>query len=238
MTIKTVSRRRFTAQQKAEAVALYLSEGLSCTAVAKRLGLPNSSLAKWVRQARIDRGDFGPPEQGQLTSDERAELAQLRRENRELSREKDFFQAGGSALCQGAAAAERFRLISQLSDRFSLAWLCRQLGVARSGFYAWLQRQLNPGPRSLENADLMVEVQAVFEQHRGFYGAPRIHQDLQATGLKLGRHRVARLMRKAALKAKTHRGFRPCRICGRKASDMADNLLQQKFSPACPVSTT
>jgi hypothetical protein len=30
-----------------------------------------------------------------------------------------------------------FRLISQLSDRFSVAWLCRQLGVARSGFYAW-----------------------------------------------------------------------------------------------------
>ena len=87
-----MSRRRFTAQQKAEAVALCLSEGLSCTAVAQRLGLPNSSLAKWVRQARIDRGDFGPPDQGQLTSDERAELAQLRRENRKLRREKDFFR--------------------------------------------------------------------------------------------------------------------------------------------------
>ena len=88
----TKTRRRFTAQQKDEAVALCLSEGLSCTAVAQRLGLPNSSLAKWVRQARIDRGDFGPPEQGQLTSEERAELAQLRRENRELRREKDFFR--------------------------------------------------------------------------------------------------------------------------------------------------
>jgi transposase-like protein len=67
-------------------------EGLSCTAVAQRLGLPNSSLAKWVRQARIDRGDFGPPEQGQLTSEERAELARLRKENRELRRQKDFFR--------------------------------------------------------------------------------------------------------------------------------------------------
>jgi transposase-like protein len=46
MTITTMSRRRFTAQQKAEAVALCLSEGLSCAAVAQRLGLPNSSLAK------------------------------------------------------------------------------------------------------------------------------------------------------------------------------------------------
>jgi len=58
MTNPTKTRRRFTPQQRQEAVELCLSEGLSCTAVAQRLGLPNSSLAKWVRQARIDRGDF------------------------------------------------------------------------------------------------------------------------------------------------------------------------------------
>jgi transposase len=92
MTNPTKTRRRFTDQQKQEAIALCLTDGLSCTAVAQRLGLPNSSLAKWVRQARIDRGDFGPPEQGQLTSEERAELARLRKENRELRREKDFFR--------------------------------------------------------------------------------------------------------------------------------------------------
>ena len=92
MTNPTRTRRRFTPQQKTEAVELCLQEGLSCNVVAQRLGLPNSSLAKWVRQARIDRGDFGPPEQGQLTSEERAELARLRKENRELRREKDFFR--------------------------------------------------------------------------------------------------------------------------------------------------
>ena len=64
MTNPTKTRRRFTHLQKQEAIELCLSEGLSCTAVAQRLGLPNSGLAKWVRQARIDRGDFGPPEQG------------------------------------------------------------------------------------------------------------------------------------------------------------------------------
>ncbi len=64
----------------------------SCTAVDQRLGLPNSSLTKRVRQAGIDRGDFCPPEQGELTSDERAELAQLRKENRDLRREKDFLR--------------------------------------------------------------------------------------------------------------------------------------------------
>ena len=38
----------------------------------------------------------------------------------------------------------------------------------------------------------------MFDRHRGFYGAPRIHQELRATGLKVGRHRVARLMRCSA----------------------------------------
>ena len=92
MTNPTKTRRRFTAQQKAEAVELCLQEGLSCNAVAQRLGLPSSSLARWVRQTRIDRGHSGPKDHGLLTSEERAELNRLRKENRELRREKDFFR--------------------------------------------------------------------------------------------------------------------------------------------------
>jgi transposase-like protein len=53
MTNPTRARRRFTAQQKAEAVELCLQEGLSCNVVAQRLGLPSSSLARWVRQAEV-----------------------------------------------------------------------------------------------------------------------------------------------------------------------------------------
>ena len=92
MTNPTRTRRRFTAQQKAEAVELCLQEGLSCNAVSERLGLPSSSLARWVRQARIDRGQAGHRDQGLLTSEERAELSRLRKEVRELRREKDFFR--------------------------------------------------------------------------------------------------------------------------------------------------
>jgi transposase-like protein len=92
MTNPTKTRRRFTAQQKQEAIDLCLQEGLSCNAVAQSLGLPSSSLARWVRQAWIDRGQAGPRGQGLLSSEERAELNRLRKENRELRREKDFFR--------------------------------------------------------------------------------------------------------------------------------------------------
>ena len=115
-----------------------------------------------------------------------------------------------------------------------MAWLCRQLGVARSGFYAWRQRQQNPGRRAHENGVLSAQVQAVFERHRGFYGAPGIHQELRAADHKVGRHRVARLMRNAALKDKTPRGFRPCRNSGHKTPGVAENLLQQEINPAAP----
>jgi transposase-like protein len=47
MTNPTKTRRRFTAQQKQEAIELCLREELSCNAVAQRLGLSTSSLAKW-----------------------------------------------------------------------------------------------------------------------------------------------------------------------------------------------
>ncbi|CAK6698462.1 hypothetical protein IFHNHDMJ_02435 [Synechococcus sp. CBW1107] len=86
------TRRRFTAHQKAEAVELCLQESLSCNTVAERLGRPTSSLAGWVRQARIDRGLAGTRDQGLLTSEERTELNRLRKEVRELRREKDFFR--------------------------------------------------------------------------------------------------------------------------------------------------
>ena len=115
-----------------------------------------------------------------------------------------------------------------------MAWLCKQLGVARSGFYAWRQRQQNPGPRAQESAAITAQVQTVFERHRGFYGAPRVHQELRAAGLKVGRHRIARLMRCSALKAKTRRGFRPCRNSSSKAAGVVENLLRQEFSPATP----
>ena len=115
-----------------------------------------------------------------------------------------------------------------------MAWLCRQLGVARSGYYAWRQRQQSPGPRAAENAGLSAEIQAVFQHHRGFYGSPRIHQELRAAGHSVGRHRVARLMQRAQLKARSRRPFRLCSRANTGAVGVAENLLQQDFQPPAP----
>jgi putative transposase len=106
--------------------------------------------------------------------------------------------------------------------------------VARSGYYAWRQRQEAPGKRAAENTRLTAEIQAVFGEHRGFYGSPRIHQELRAAGHSVGRHRVARLMQRAQLRARTRKPFRPCSKASRGAAGVAENLLQQDVQPPAP----
>ena len=81
-------RRQFTDEFKAGAVRLVLDDGKSIGQVARDLDLTPSSLAGWVKQARADRsgGKTG------LTTEERAELAKLRKENRELKMERELLK--------------------------------------------------------------------------------------------------------------------------------------------------
>jgi transposase InsO family protein len=106
--------------------------------------------------------------------------------------------------------------------------------VTRSGFYAWRQRQEAPGKRAAENALITAEIKVVFWEHRGFYGSPRIHRELRAAGHPVGRHRVARLMQRAQLQARTRKPYRPYHKGRSRASGVADNLLQQDFRPPAP----
>ena len=80
-------RRSFPKEFKADAVALVLDEGRSIASVARSLGIGESNLGNWVRQARVDRG-----EREGLTTTERAELARLRRENAQLRMERDLLK--------------------------------------------------------------------------------------------------------------------------------------------------
>jgi len=82
-------RRYYTREQKEDAVKLVKVSGQSIARTAKDLGIPENSLQNWVRQAKIDAGE-GPPEA--LTTEERAEIRKLRRENRQLRMERDFLK--------------------------------------------------------------------------------------------------------------------------------------------------
>ena len=73
------TRRRFTKEFKADAASLVLDGGLTVAQAARDLGIGETNLGNWVRQARIDRGD-----KPGLTTAEHAELVRLRREDAKL----------------------------------------------------------------------------------------------------------------------------------------------------------
>ncbi len=83
------TRRSFSDEFKAGAVALVLKEGKSVTQTAKDLDLTESSLSRWVEQARADQGKSL---RGTLTTDEKEELSRLRKENRELRLEREILK--------------------------------------------------------------------------------------------------------------------------------------------------
>jgi len=82
-------RRAFSDEFKAETVRLVLESGKSIGAIARELDLAETALRRWVRQAEIDAGR-GPA--GALTTSERDELTQLRRENKRLRMERDILK--------------------------------------------------------------------------------------------------------------------------------------------------
>jgi transposase len=82
-------RRKFTPEYKAQVLRLCRDSGKSPEAVARDLGLTPTAVRRWHDQAQIDRGGGG---KGALTTEERAELAQLRKEVRVLRQEREILK--------------------------------------------------------------------------------------------------------------------------------------------------
>lgn len=82
-------RRQFTPEQKAEAVRIVLQSDKPISQIAREMGLTESALRNWVKQAQVDQ--LKAPN-GPLTSEERQELAKLRREVKRLQMERDFLK--------------------------------------------------------------------------------------------------------------------------------------------------
>jgi len=80
---------------------------------------------------------------------------------------------------------------------YPIRMMCRVLGVSPSGYYDWLDRP--PSARAKADAILLERIKDHHKVSRGTYGMPRLHEDLKEEGIKVGRKRVARLMKKAGI---------------------------------------
>ena len=126
----------------------------------------------------------------------------------------------------------RFAFIAKHRSVWPVAWLCAALDVSRSGFHAWLTR--GPSARALVDEALMAKVRASFVASARTYGARRVWHDMLAEGLSCGLHKIERLMRSQALRARPRRRGLPKDEGARVAAAIAPNVLDRQFTAARP----
>jgi putative transposase len=126
----------------------------------------------------------------------------------------------------------RFAFIAKHRGIWPAAWVCGALGVSRGGFHAWLTRPRSA--RELSDEALAAKARASFLASDRTYGARRVWHDLLAEGEQLGLHRVERLMRAQALRARPRRRRLPRDLDQRPAGAFAPNLLDRAFQAPGP----
>lgn len=112
-----------------------------------------------------------------------------------------------------------------------VAWMCKQLEVSRSGFYEWQRR--GPSPRSRRDQQLSVKIAAVHKESRGTYGSQTIRDELVKDGEKVGKKRVARLMREAGLSGNPVKKFKRTTDSAHDLA-VAKNLVKRRFEAERP----
>lgn len=125
----------------------------------------------------------------------------------------------------------KYAFISEQRVAFPIAVLCRVLGTSTSGYYAWSGRPASP--RAVQDAALNVRVQAAYAVSKGRYGSPRVHAELRASGERVGRKRVARLMKQAGLAARRRRRFKAT-TDSKHSFPIAPNVLERDFTTTAP----
>lgn len=126
----------------------------------------------------------------------------------------------------------KFGFIAKHRAIWPIKWLCEALGVSRSGFHAWLTR--SPSRRAREDEALSPKIRASFLDSDRTYGARRVWHDLLADGASCGLHRVERLMRAQALRARPRRRGLPADTGERRIDAIAPNLLDRQFEAEGP----
>jgi len=125
----------------------------------------------------------------------------------------------------------RYACIDRRRNQYPVRMMCRLLEVSRSGYYAWRVRP--ESQRVKTDRELLKRIRQIHADSDGVYGAVKIAAELNEQGCPCGRHKVARLMRRAGLKGCPKTTFKVTTQRDPKHA-VADNLLQQNFAAENP----
>ena len=120
--------------------------------------------------------------------------------------------------------------MSENRANYPIAVMCRVLGVSPSGYYAWVMRP--PSWRAVMDAGLTEKIRVAHAASKGTYGAPRLRIDLAEAGIRVGRKRVARLMRNVGLTGVSRRRHTVTTV--RDGARQAPDLVDRNFTADQP----
>lgn len=126
----------------------------------------------------------------------------------------------------------KFSWIEENSSAFPAKKMCQALEVSRSGYYQWQRRA--PSARQCDDVQLLESIREIHDDSRGAYGTPRIQEELRARGRRVGKNRIDRLKRKAAIFARKIRRFRVATTDSKHNHRISPNLLDQDFTASRP----
>jgi transposase InsO family protein len=124
----------------------------------------------------------------------------------------------------------KYAAIAACAAEYAVAFMCRVLRVAPSGYYAWRVRPVSD--RARRDQVLTTHIRAAFTASKSRYGSPRVHAELHARH-GVGRKRVARLMRAAGLRARPRRRY-VVTTQSRHKHPIAANLVARQFDVTAP----
>lgn len=119
-------------------------------------------------------------------------------------------------------------------DEYPVLFMCEQLGVSRSGYYAW--RSAAPSAREVTDAYLIEVITDAYHQARGNPGVRRMRAELAARGHRLSHRRTWRLMRAAGLQGRHPRAWRRTTLPGEEKAAPAPDLIGRDFTADTPNS--
>jgi putative transposase len=129
-----------------------------------------------------------------------------------------------------------FQLIERERPHHAVSLLCSVLNVTRQGFWAWRRRQ--PCARRAADERLKPLIMKAWRDSDETYGAPRLHAELRlGNGFRIGKKRVARLMRELGIHGVSRRRARVRTTTPDKRSAPAPDLLRRDFSATRPNQT-
>ncbi|NNN37650.1 IS3 family transposase [Streptomyces sp. S3(2020)] len=222
--------RKYPDELRERAIREVRTTGRPVAHVAKDLGIHKEALRQWVRQAEADHGE----RDDRLTTAERDELRQLRKENAELKRANEILKAASVFFCPGDRPSpdEAEQVIDHLRQMdLGVDPVCRVLQLSPSTYFARKKR-----PKSahrLRDEQLRPVIEEIHAQSGGTYGARRITRALRRRGVDVARCTVERLMAELDLES-VIRGQRRRTTVPEPSAPRPPDLVDRDFTASQP----